>query len=208
MHQLIVEGLGKRFGHRVLFRRLSFVAPGGCVLAVTGANGSGKSTLLKILAGLLQPTQGAATLHANGKALSGDEHPLHVGFVAPYLHVYEDLSARENLSFLARARCLEQREARIGRVLDTVGLALRADEAVRTYSSGMKQRVRFAAAIVTDPPFLVLDEPAVNMDSNGRALCARLVEQAKQAGKVVVVASNVAADVAGADHVVCVEDYA
>ena len=115
MLQLVAEGLGKRFGRRVLFRNLSFTVQGGQTLAVTGANGAGKSTLLRILAGLMRPTKGTVTLMQNGKSLPAEAHPLCTGLVAPYLNVYDGFSARENLDFLARARSALHQERRVAR---------------------------------------------------------------------------------------------
>ena len=207
MHTLKATGLGHRFGQRVLFRRMTLKVHGGEVLAVTGANGVGKSTLLKILAGVLRPTTGHVSLQVNGHIEVPETHPLQVGFVAPYMNVYEDLTGWENLQFIAQARGLPLPEVRIQKALQAVGLAARAQERVRTFSSGMKQRMKIAAATLTNPPVLILDEPTVNMDAQGQALCADVVADAKVRGCIVVIASNVPADYQGADHVVAIEDY-
>ncbi|MFO8098252.1 MAG: ATP-binding cassette domain-containing protein [Salinibacter sp.] len=159
MPSLAVDNVGHRFGSLLLFRRLAFSLAGGESVAVTGANGAGKSTLLRILAGVLSPKAGAVTLTVDGRDVSEEDRPLHAGLVAPALGVYDDLTARENLRFLAAARRLANASARIESVLDRVGLADRARDLVSTYSSGMRQRVKYAAALLTDPPLLLLDEP-------------------------------------------------
>lgn len=207
MPRLIAENIGKRFGRRVLFKQLSFELEGGATLAITGANGAGKSTLLKILGGVLRPTKGVVSLQLNGRVLAGEERPLHTGLVAPYLNVYDGFSARENLAFLARARHLKQPVSRMDQVLDLVGLADRADDLVSTYSSGMKQRVKYAAALLAGPPLLLLDEPTANLDAAGLAMVDRVVTHQRESGQLLVIATNVAAEAEKCDDLVRIEAY-
>ena len=204
--QLVAENLGHRFGRRVLFRKLSFTLEAGHSLAVTGSNGSGKSTLVRIIAGVMRPLKGSVTLHLNGQAVPPEERPLQVGMVAPYLNVYDDFTTRENLQFLAQARRLPDAEARIEATLDLVSLTPRADDRVATYSSGMKQRVRFAAALLAAPPLLLLDEPTSNLDPAGLAMVERIITHQKEVGRLVIVATNDAAEAARCDDQICVED--
>lgn len=191
--RLDAHTLTMRFGRRVLFRDLAFTAVAGEPLAVVGANGSGKSTLLKLLAGVLTPTAGEVRLTLDGRAVPPEERPHRVGFVAPYLQLYEAFSARENLRFLAAARRLPEAGARVAAVLDRVGLGARADDRLATYSTGMRQRLRLAAALLHDPPVLLLDEPSATLDAAGRALVASLVASSEA---VVVVATNDEAEAA------------
>jgi len=207
MCQLVAADLGKRFGRRILFRRLSFTLEGGVILALTGANGSGKSTLIRILAGVLRPTKGTVMLRADGLAVEDAERPLHVGLVAPYLNVYDGFSARENLAFLAQARRLPEGKDRIDRVLEQVSLSTRADDPVATYSSGMKQRVRIAAALLSDPPLLLFDEPTSNLDAPGVAMVEQVVHGYRKAGRLVIIATNDAREAAACDRVLRVEDF-
>lgn len=191
--RLTADALTMRFGRRVLFRDLSFEARAGEPLAVVGANGSGKSTLLRVLAGVLAPTAGAVRLDVGGWAVPDEERPFGVGFVAPYLQLYAPFSAEENLRFLAAARRLPDARARIAAVLDRVGLGARADDRLATFSTGMHQRLRLAAALLHDPPVLLLDEPSATLDAAGRALVAALVASS---GSVVVLATNDEAEAA------------
>ena len=207
MPRLVADNLGKRYGRRVLFRRLSFDLEGGNTMAVTGANGSGKSTLLKILAAVLRPTKGTVTLHHNGEVLSKETHPLSTGLVAPYLNVYDGFSARENLAFLAQARHLPQASARIDDVLAHVDLADRAEDLVSTYSSGMKQRVKYAAALLAEPPLLLLDEPTANLDTVGLAMVERIIAHQKEAGQLLILATNVPTEADKCDTVIRIEDF-
>jgi heme exporter protein A len=190
MASLVVEQVGHYFGSLLLFRQLSFTMEAGESLAVTGANGAGKSTLLRILAGMLEPKAGTVTLHVDGEAVADEAHPRRVGLVAPYLGLYETLTARENLAFLARARRLPNADRRIDVVLDRVGLTDRADDAVSAFSSGMQHRVKYAAALLAEPPLLLLDEPSVTLDEAGRTLVASIIDRQQDRGGLVVVATN------------------
>lgn len=157
----------------------------GAPLAIVGPNGSGKSTLVRILAGVLTPTAGQVHLDVNGERVEADDLAHQVGLVTPDLRLYPDLTARETLDFLTRVRGIS-RDA-IGPTLDRVGLGDRADDLVRTYSTGMRQRLRLATAVLHDPPVLLLDEPGATLDPAGRAFVADLVADASRA---VVVATN------------------
>lgn len=207
MPALTCENLSKRFGRLVVFHGLGFSLEGGRSLAVTGANGSGKSTLLRILAGVLRPSRGEVRLHEAGREVSREEHPLHVGLVAPYLSVYDGLTARENLAFLARARRLSGAQARIEEVLGQVELTARADEPVQAYSSGMKQRVKYAAALLAAPPLLLLDEPSANLDAAGRDMVTGVMHHQRGNGHLLVIATNDPQEAARCDEEVCVEDF-
>lgn len=207
MSSLVADTVGHRFGSLLLFRRLSFSLPGGESLAITGDNGAGKSTLLRILAGVLTPKAGTVTLTTGEREIPPADRPLHTGLVAPALGVYDDLSARENVRFLAQARRLPDPGSRIDAILSRVGLADRADDPVGTYSSGMRQRVKYAAALLTDPPLLLLDEPSSNLDAKGRDLVASVVAEQRDRNRLLVVATNRADEADRHDHQLRIEDY-
>jgi heme exporter protein A len=181
--------LGVRLGGRVVFASLSFAWEGPGVVAVTGANGSGKTTLLKVLAGLLEPGRGAVEWTENGRALKPAEARARLGFVSPEIGLYEDLSALENLAFFASARGQAWSGVDGERWLVRLGLEGRGHERLAGYSSGMKQRVKLAFALMANPGLVLLDEPGSNLDLAGRTLLARLVAEAAQ-GALVVVATN------------------
>jgi len=204
---LVADEMAMRFGRRVLFRGLSLELPGGASLAVTGANGSGKTTLLKLMAGLLRPTSGRIALRANGETVPREERPLRCGLAAPYLRTYESFTARENLSFLARVRQLPDASTRIDEVLDEVGLADRADDRVATFSSGLKRRIAYAAALLAGPPLLLLDEPRANLDAAGLAMSRRIQKRQRERGGLLVVATNDPDEAERHERRLHVEDY-
>ena len=204
---LDVRGMARRFGKRLLFRDLSFSLSGGECLVVTGANGSGKSTLLRMLAGVMPPSEGSVSLRVNGSDLTQEAHPLHVGLAAPYVNLYAGLSPWENLRFIVRARRLDDEAGRIEGTLASLGLTRRMHDRVATFSSGMVQRVKLAAALLADPPLLLLDEPNEHLDEEGRRAIAAVIENSLGAGAIVAVATNDAREAEQYARTLCIEEY-
>lgn len=206
LDRIVAEGVGKKFGRRVIFSGVDAIFEAGEVVAVTGHNGSGKSTLLRILAGLLTPSFGRVSGMSEGAEVVADQVTTSTGFVAPYLNVYDSFSARENLQFIGRARRLNP-STRMDEVLARVGLDPRSDAPVSTYSSGMMQRVRLAAAVLHDPSVLMFDEPSSNLDAAGRRVVRELIAQFRSEGKLIVLATNDEDEAAACDRTICVADF-
>jgi ABC-type multidrug transport system ATPase subunit len=202
LQSIVIEAreLTKAFGGPALFARLSFRVDSGLV-AVTGKNGSGKTTLLKILASLARPSAGSVSVRRAERELFGDARRMAVGWSGPDLAFYEDFSAVENLAFLSRAGGRPAPPEDLARRLKAVGLSGAAARPVGAYSTGMKQRLRIAFALLFDPPLILLDEPMAGLDSEGRAIVEDVVEKGRRGG-VVFVASNELRDFAGPDQVV------
>jgi heme exporter protein A len=207
MPTLRATNVGQNFGSLLLFRRMSFEVRGSESLAITGSNGSGKSTLLQILSGVMTPKAGTVELETGGAVVDAAMRPLHTSLVAPYLSVYDDLTARENLEFLAEARGRRASSEPIADILRRVGLAGREDDRVRTFSSGMKQRVKYAAAMLPEPEVLLLDEPSANLDAAGIEMVHDVMDWQLDAGRILVVATNVAAEADACDRSLSVEDF-
>lgn len=186
--RLEASHLGKTFNQRVIFREVSFAVGTGETLLVTGRNGSGKSTLLKILAHVLTPSQGLVRLLSEGRNPGGSLRHL-IGFVSPYLNLYDEFSARENLQFALSIRGMHNEGSAIDRLLERVSLGGFKDTAVRVFSSGMRQRLKYAFALVHNPPLLLLDEPMANLDQEGRGFVQELMAERGKEG-LLVVATN------------------
>jgi heme exporter protein A len=180
--ELAFHGLSRGFGGLRVLDRISGRVAAGQLLLVSGANGSGKSTLLRCLAGLLQPETGEIALTLGGPALDAEERRRAVGYVAPDLALYDDLSALENLDFFCRLRRAPPTRSR--ELLDRVGLP--ADRPWRALSSGMRQRLRWAWALLARPAVLLLDEPFQNLDAPGVELAQGLLAEHLQRGLAVV----------------------
>ena len=194
MH-LEISGLSKTFGARRVLRGFSLTVSGGEAVAVTGPNGSGKSTLLKIVAGLLRPTSG--TISWGGKTEAAHRRTC-CAYAAPDLMLYPELTGRENLRFFDtvagrhRANATTYYDALFARV----GLAKRDDDRVHQYSSGMRQRLRLAFALLADAPLLLLDEPSLALDSGGVEMVEAMVRESAARGAVVLLATNDAREAA------------
>ncbi|MEO7867160.1 MAG: ABC transporter ATP-binding protein [Candidatus Eisenbacteria bacterium] len=182
-------GLTHRYGRRIALQPLEFELTSPGVVAVTGANGSGKSTLLRIVAGILRPSGGALSFALLGKGIKPLERRHAIGLATPELAFYEEFTARENLAFLAETRALAQPGQAVQNALECVQLETRADDRVADYSSGMKQRLRLASAILHRPAVLLLDEPGGHLDAEGRAVVERIVRQ-ESTRSLVLLATN------------------
>jgi ABC-type multidrug transport system ATPase subunit len=189
---LEAKDLAKSFSGPPVFSGLSLRAERG-LTAVAGRNGSGKTTLLKILALLVRPDAGSVSLRSDGRELAGDARRRAIGWSGLDLAFYDELTARENLEFFRRAAGLPEDRADVLARIARVGLAADADRAVGGFSSGMKQRLRLAFALLLDPPVLLLDEPFAGMDADGRERVLEVVEEQRRRGAVLL-ASNDARD--------------
>ncbi len=189
--QLHLDGIGKEFNRRSVFRDISVRLSGSVPsLAITGRNGSGKSTLVKIMAGVLSPTRGSVRYEEHGKVLEDHAVKHRIGFVAPYLQLYDEFSALENLQLLSRMRSTDLHGLReMQGLLEQFNLWHRRSDAVRTYSSGMKQRLKYVFALLHRPDVLILDEPGSNLDAEGLEGVENVVRRQKEAG-LLVIATN------------------
>ena len=186
---LVASDLSHRYGRRAGLEAVSFSLGSPGTVAITGANGSGKSTLLRVVAGLLRASGGTLTMSVDGRAVLPAERRCWVGFAAPELSFYDELTVEENLAFAAEARGLVDTDGAAAAAMGRVGLAARASDRVTALSSGMKQRLRIAFALLHRPPVLLLDEPGSHLDDEGRATVAALIEQERRAG-LVLIATN------------------
>jgi len=193
-----LEGVGRAYGERVALRDVSFTLPAGATVAVFGANGAGKTTLLRILAGLLRPHAGVATVLGATFPDEAWRARGRTGLLAHDPLLYRDLTVRENLHFHARLHGVP--DARADALVAQVGLAARADDPVRTLSRGMAQRAAICRAVLHEPELLLLDEPLANLDPGGAIAVAPLI--GREAGPARVLISHDAEQgLAEADHV-------
>jgi heme exporter protein A len=186
---LRLEGVARRFGRRRVFEGVTVEVAHGEVLVVTGANGSGKSTLLLVIAGLLRPTRGRVVASQDGKLLPESERREWLGMVSPDLTLYPELTALENLRFFERLRGRHPRDAELVALLERVGLAGRENDGVGTFSSGMRQRLKYAFALSHQPRVLLLDEPTANLDVSGVSMVEDVIAEQRGRG-VLVLATN------------------
>ena len=191
--QIAGEGLRKEYNRRTVFRDVSFSASSGETLLITGRNGSGKSTLVKIICGVLTPGGGTFSLIAGQHDPPRDQRGL-IGLVSPYLQMFEEFSAVENLAIAMGIRGLPFDPSGADALLERVAIFPRRHDPVRTYSSGMKQRIKYAFALIHTPPVLVLDEPMSNLDGEGIAIVRAVMAEQRRNG-ILVVATNDMSDI-------------
>jgi ABC-2 type transport system ATP-binding protein len=184
---IATQGLTKRYGSRAAVDDLSIQVPTGVVAGFVGLNGAGKTTTIRMLLGLITPSAGTAEVL--GQPISRPAAYLHrVGAMIDGPAFYPTLSARANLEVLATLG--GHPRARIGQLLEQVGLAERAGDRYSSYSLGMKQRLGIAAALLPDPALLVLDEPANGLDPAGILEIRSLLRGLADHGITVFVSSH------------------
>ncbi|MGA9116338.1 MAG: ABC transporter ATP-binding protein [Bacteroidota bacterium] len=196
--RLELTSVGKAFQRRSVFRGITAAVEGGEALLITGRNGAGKSTLIRIIADLLRPGEGTVRLLEGGEEVESSR-ARRMGLVAPYLQLYDEFGARENLQLGMRLRGLRYDPGAGSRMLERVGLGGREDDPVRVFSSGMKQRLKYAQALIHAPGCLLLDEPMSNLDATGCDMVRRLMEE-QRGGGILVVATNDARELPHHEH--------
>jgi len=191
---LAVRGLRKSYGRQVALAGLDLSVPIGVVYGFLGPNGAGKTTTMRLLTGLIHPDGGSIELLGRPFKRGDRRRLFDVGALIETPSFYPYLSGRENLRALA-ATGAPTPPARIGELLELVGLADRAGDRVSTYSLGMKQRLGIAAALLGDPRLLLLDEPANGLDPAGIVALRDTLKHLAASGKSVFVSSHILGEV-------------
>ncbi|MEW2395539.1 ATP-binding cassette domain-containing protein [Streptomyces sp. NPDC046862] len=200
MTSIDVKDLTKEYGSRRAVDHLTFSVHPGRVTGFLGPNGAGKSTTLRLVLGLDRPTSGAAAV--GGRAYATLDEPLrHVGALLDAQAPHGSRTARDHLRALAVSNRIGPR--RVDEVLEETGLASVARRRVKTYSLGMRQRLGIAAALLGDPPVVLLDEPANGLDPEGIIWIRELLRRLAREGRTVLVSSHLMNETASfADHLV------
>lgn len=198
--------LKKTYDRVPVFEHLSFEVCAGEALGIQGPNGSGKSTLMKILAGVALPTSGTVLYLQQGTPIEKTEQIRYIGFVAPYLQFYNELTGFENVLFSLRAKGIVPDMHRIQSLFEYFALSTAAQKLVQTYSSGMLQRLRFIQAFAAEPPVCLLDEPTATLDESGTHLLREFLRRYRH-DAIVIIASNDVRDFALCTRVLCLEDF-
>jgi ABC-2 type transport system ATP-binding protein len=193
MRSALVEasGLTRVFDTRTAVDDLSFSVHGGEVLALLGPNGAGKTTTFRMLAGLLIPTRGTATVAGTPLTpASADAVRARVGLLTESPGLWDRISVRSNLDTYARLHGVAEPAARVEEVLAAVGLLERADDRAGALSKGLRQRAAVARSIVHDPAVVLLDEPTSGLDPANARDVRDLVRQLRAEGRAVLVSTH------------------
>jgi ABC-2 type transport system ATP-binding protein len=190
---IAVEQLTKTYGARAALDHVSFEVPQREIFGFVGPNGAGKTTTLRILAALLEPTDGKA--YIDGADVTKDREKVHtkIGYMPDFFGVYDQLTVGEYLDFYAA--CYRQPKRRRQKIVDDllalVGMTERKHQLVDTLSRGLKQRVCLARSLVHDPAVLLLDEPASGLDPRARVEMREILKELQGMGKTIIISSHI-----------------
>ena len=187
------EDLTKVYGQRTALDHVSFEVPEGEIFGFVGPNGAGKTTTLRILAALLEPTSGHASIDGADVVQNPARVHTRIGYMPDFFGVYDQLTVAEYLDFYAACyRQPKQRRTKIvGELLELIGLMDRRDQLVDTLSRGLKQRLCLARALVHDPVVLLLDEPASGLDPRARVEMREILKELRGMGKTIIISSHI-----------------
>lgn len=191
-----VERLSYEYPGLRALDNVSFTIAGGSITALVGPNGAGKTTLLRCLAGMDRPLSGSITV--NG--IDVVEEPRHshqcIGYLSDFFGLYEDLSVRQSLTYVAAANGMAQSQIRsiIDQAAQQLGLSARLDQRAGDLSRGLRQRVAIAHAVIHSPQVILLDEPASGLDPEARYQLGELFIALKQSGMTLLISSHILAE--------------
>ena len=180
----------------VAANQLSFEVASGEIFGLVGPNGAGKTTALKMICGLVVPTSGRVSVNGVDVERQPEEAQRHLGYLADFFSLYEDLKVWEYLDFFARAYKMDRYliSKRVDELIGRLGLETKREAMIGGLSRGMKQRVGLGRAIVHDPPLLVLDEPAAGLDPKARVELKDLLRELQRGGKTIFITSHILSD--------------
>ena len=201
-----LNNLVKYFGRRLIFDGINFSFSSKHVYGISGPNGSGKSTLVKIIANLISSTRGKVIHKNNLNEIEPFKLHNQIGFVSPYLFLYDEFTAEENLIHFSNIRGISFNKERSDYLLNELKLIDRKSDLVRGYSSGMKQRLKFIFALLHQPPLIILDEPTSNLDNSGKEKVYELIKKEVE-NNLVIIASNEDSDITLCSQVIELEKF-
>lgn len=191
-----VTNLCKNYNQLQAVNHLSFTVNEGDVYGFLGQNGAGKSTTIRMLLTLIKPTSGTVSIFGKDIQKKRSEILRDIGAVIEKPDLYKYLSAYDNLSIFARMSGIKVSRSLLMKQLEMVGLAERANDKVRAYSQGMKQRLGLAVALVHNPKLIILDEPTNGLDPQGIADIRNLILRlSKEMGKTVLISSHLLSEI-------------
>lgn len=193
---LEVNNLRKDYGGFLAVKGISLQLKPGDVFGFIGSNGAGKTTTIRMLATLLEPTSGSATLHGVDVIEQPMEIRRMIGYMPDFFGLYDDVKVWEYLDFFAAIYGVQRRPQVIDEVLELTDLTVKKEAFVQSLSRGMQQRLCLARCLVHDPKLLLLDEPASGLDPRARADLKELIAELGRMGKIVIVSSHILPELA------------
>ena len=203
--KILLSDAGKRYNREWIFRHFTYEFTNANAYAITGNNGSGKSTLLQVIAGAVQHSEGKVDFANAEKTIASEHHHQYLGIAAPYLELPEEMTLLEFLSFHHSFKPFLS-SLSVHSIIHLLGLEKAKEKQLRNFSSGMKQRVKLAQAILSDVPVVLLDEPCTNLDADGISLYHRLINE-HCSNRLVIVSSNDEVEYNFCNYKVSIMDY-
>jgi len=185
-----VKGLEKSFGTKKVVKDFAIQVPKGMIFGFLGPNGSGKTTTIRMLCGLLTPDAGEGQCLGYNIRTQAQEIKSNVGYMTQRFGLYEDLTVRENLEFVGRMYDVTPLKQRVTEIMETHGLADRAEQKAGTLSGGWKQRLALTACILHEPQLLLLDEPTAGVDPNSRREFWEMIHDLSAKGVTILVSTH------------------
>lgn len=206
--EIACHNISKNFSGKTVFENINFSISSGESLSIAGINGSGKSTLIKIIANLIYPSKGEIKIRENNSDILKENWYLKTGLLSPYLNLYDELTGYENLEFFYNLNPLGSNNTQetIDSLLNEVNLYDKKNEYLRNYSSGMKQRLKLAFALISKPEILLMDEPRSNLDKSGMEIVNKIALKQKEYG-ILIIATNDEDDKQLCDESINMEDF-
>ena len=187
---ITVQNLTKAYKKNEVLKGVSFNIPRGCIFALLGSNGAGKTTMVKILATLLRPDNGKATICGHDVVTDAPGVRRSISLTGQYAAVDEMLTGRENLRIIGALRHLADKNQQANKLLDTFRLTNAADRPVSTYSGGMRRRLDIAMSLVGVPPVVFLDEPTTGLDPQNRIAMWETIKSMADNGTTVLLTTQ------------------
>ena len=187
-----LEHISKKYGSKYALRDFTATLENG-VYGLLGTNGAGKTTLINAFMGII-PAQGDIFINGTNIRSLGSDFLSNIGYLPQYPKFYRDFSVREFLRYMCVLKGIDQADARIDTLLDTVNLADAAGKKIGALSGGMRQRLGIAQAMLSDPGILILDEPTAGLDPRERIRFRNLISQFSE-NRIVILATHIVSDV-------------
>ena len=185
-----IRGVTKSFGRTPVLRSIDLDVPQGTVLSLLGPNGSGKTTLIRVLSTLTKPDAGEVRIGGAGIGRQSARLRRLIGVVGHDPLLYDDLTARENLSFVCRMFDLDRVDERVHSVSDRMSMTTHLDRKIGAMSHGMKKRFSIARALLHDPQVLLLDEPETGLDQEALSLLDSVIVSRSESGRTVIMTTH------------------
>ncbi len=204
---LIAKNVAKKFNSKkYVFKNVDFNIQDGEIVAVTGHNGAGKSTLLRILAGVWNATEGEIVFTFNDKPIEQENFYKYFSFISPYLNLYEEFTPIEHLEIFAKIRAIKFDKLQSENNLKTFKLYSFRNSQIKTFSSGMKQRMKFVLSMQNKSKLLFLDEPTSNLDKEGFETVSNYILEQKSLGCGIILATNDEKEKSLAQRIIALEE--